>query len=68
MFVRHKTWKASTMAGDSEQNVRPDEHVHAPVTVEAVAQRNGVPYATTQVRCATCGAVLADRRIRRAAA
>jgi hypothetical protein len=56
------------MATESERNVNPEQHLHVPVTVEAVAQRNGVPYATTQVCCATCGAVLEDRRTRRAAA
>ena len=45
-----------------------EDHRHTAVTTHALLQRDGVPYEVERVVCATCGRVLAERPLRRAAA
>jgi RNase P subunit RPR2 len=41
---------------------------HRVVTMHTIGQRGGVPYEVERVVCSTCGRVLDERRLRRAAA
>ena len=45
-----------------------NDHTHRGVTSHMIVQRGGVPYEVARVVCATCGRVLDERPIRRAAA
>ncbi len=52
------------------QNPRPDsppEHEHTPITEHSLRQREGVPYEVEQTVCTTCGRVLSERELKRAA-
>lgn len=44
------------------------EHRHTAVAVHALRPRSGVPYEVERVVCSTCGRVLQERPLRRAAA
>jgi ribosomal protein L37E len=43
-------------------------HRHRAVTTHTLGQRGGVPYEVERTVCATCGQVLDERPLRRAAA
>jgi hypothetical protein len=51
-----------------ELRSRRNRHRHREVTVHALGQREGVPYELERVVCSTCGRVLNERPLRRAAA
>jgi hypothetical protein len=44
------------------------QHRHDVVTTYAIRQRSGVPYEIERLVCATCGQVLDERPLKRAAA
>jgi hypothetical protein len=66
------------MSGESDSGVQGTEHVvpdpvrghhrHRPRLLHALSLRDGVPYEIERVVCSTCGAVIAERTIRRAEA
>jgi hypothetical protein len=50
-------------------HIHPSEpHRHRAVRSHAISQRSGVPYEVARVVCATCGLLLDERPLRRAAA
>lgn len=47
---------------------RERRHRHEPTRQHAIGQRGGVPYEVERIVCATCGAMLDERLLKRAAA
>jgi hypothetical protein len=50
------------------RRIRKLPHRHAKQTTVFVGQRAGIPYELERTSCKVCGAVLAERTLRRAAA
>lgn len=53
---------------ENNRKLQDDEHRHRDQKVHLLRQRRGVPYEIERVVCASCGRVLLDRPVRRAAA